>query len=587
MRHAWLFCAPEHDFSDLTSMDPSEIGENILQLGRQLYDEGSLPEHPTWAKEESPEFEDSLNLWEQAVQEDAGPLYTQLVQRAFRQAEAAYFQMGRLEPRLSALRWCMCMCWLASRSALIIESSPSGQCNAIDPKRSMETNLRSKQTIFGWLKNLVKEPKIMAIYDFDLVGNGIWHSGGRESVPEDFKNEWARRGVEFDIARMCAQAMLLEPESANAAAPRLRMVQPLGTADLQLLLPHVPRLIMEKHGWVALERPLPFEEEKFHVDGPLLHIEVPLPPEPDLTNPEVYAKLERGEDLGKGLQEDGLPGALHGSVGLLYAAACYEENISNIQMYIGALQLDGFFRSLLRYGPIFRNLSFADVVSIPAETLQLLGLVGNRLHTLDLQGCGINQALIEDLANSLVFLPNLRRLDLANNQMETAACLKLISELCERRIDIDMIRLDGNPLGNPEIFRNEVAGLLAQRGESAVAGGEIVFHLGDSAVRWCSASRPGCLAHTIREDAFNMPMATSFKELRRVAEMRKKRLKSYEENDPAAKSSGGRDWLMRQRATAQKILENSVMSAYKSELLAVRDKEEPMSPTASVSPKSP
>ena len=51
---------------------------------------------------------------------------------------------------------------------------------------------------------------------------------------------------------------------------------------------------------------------------------MPPPPQFDLDDPEVRSKVERGEDLGKAHQEDGLPGALHGSVGLLYAATAFE-----------------------------------------------------------------------------------------------------------------------------------------------------------------------------------------------------------------------------------------------------------------------
>ena len=38
--------------------------------------------------------------------------------------------------------------------------------------------------------------------------------------------------------------------------------------------------------------------------------------------------------------------------------------------------------------------------------------------------------------------------------------------------------MDGNPLGTPEVFKNEVATLLANRGESVIAGGDLVLHLG-------------------------------------------------------------------------------------------------------------
>ncbi|CAJ1359934.1 unnamed protein product, partial [Effrenium voratum] len=92
----------------------------------------------------------------------------------------------------------------------------------------------------------------------------------------------------------------------------------------------------------------------------------------------------------------------------------------------------------------------------------------------------------------------------------------------------------------------QVATLLATRGESVIAGGDLVLHLGDDAVRWCAVPREGSLARRLREEG-DVVRTTSLKEMDRMVAQTEMQLVKWETNDPKAASAGGRDWLRRKR----------------------------------------
>lgn len=551
-REAFTFLAPENSSEDVIIMDGETVGRWILEVGHRLFEEGSLPGLPSWEQEESPELRVSLKAWEDALSVPMGPNFAELVEKAFKQAEAGFFQLGRLAPRLAALRWCSCMAWVRFRTLAVMEaSSGGGNCSIPQGAASRDACEQAKRFIFKALDSVVSEPKVRVLFDYDLVGEGVWHGGGKEPLPEESEDEWHRRSCEFDICRIAHQVERAPPVDVNASMPRLLVMQPFGTPHKRLRLAEVPRMILDRNKWYTEVANMPLLNlcSKSAVVGPILHMEVPPPPDFDLEDPEVRSKVERGEDLGKAEQEDGLPGALHGSVGLLYAALAFEEEIVNVHFHPGSLLLEGLMEMFVHYGPKLRTISLAGNAGfVNEDSLSLLTLAGDTVKTLDLEGCDLDPSYLEGILNTVKSLRALQVLDLAGNKLDGPTALNLVAALCDNRIDLDILRLDGNPLGTPEVFKNEAATLLATRGESVVAGGDLVLHLGDDAVRWCATPKDGCLAWRLREEGGDVVRTTSLKEMDRMVAQTEVQLQRWEASDPrAAKSAGGRDWLRRKR----------------------------------------
>eukprot|EP00913_Durusdinium_trenchii_P026804 g25143.t1 len=264
---------------------------------------------------ESPELRVSLKAWEDALSVPMGPNFAELVEKAFKQAEAGFFQLGRLAPRLAALRWCSCMAWVRFRTLAVMEaSSGGGNCSIPQGAASRDACEQAKRFIFKALDSVVSEregvtegePKVRVLFDYDLVGEGVWHGGGKEPLPEESEDEWHRRSCEFDICRIAHQVERAPPVDVNASMPRLLVMQPFGTPHKRLRLAEVPRMILDRNKWYTEVANMPLLNlcSKSAVVGPILHMEVPPPPDFDLEDPEVRSKVERGEDLGKAEQED-------------------------------------------------------------------------------------------------------------------------------------------------------------------------------------------------------------------------------------------------------------------------------------------
>jgi len=579
-REALTLLAPEFTPADLALMDAHHIGPYIAELGDRLYEEGCLPGLPTWELEESPEVMESIQLWKEAMKEPTTHIFNKKVQKAAEQADAGYLQMGNLAPRMSSLRWSCCMRWLAARSEAVEACSAGGALGTVSVELSKQASHEAKSWIFERLHALLSEPPVLAIFDYDLLGEGCWHGGraGKEPLPVEAKQEWFRRGFEFDTIMLCHQIMNMPPAELNPSAPTIFMVRPYGEQHIHLLPPKAPRLIIERNFWNAVMTQASLEDlhTRVRVEGEVLHMEVAPPATFDFDDPDIIAKLQRGEDLGKGHQEEGLPGAIHGSIGLMYAAMCTVEGVVNVHFYPGLLELDGFVQSFLRYGPPLRSLDFSGCSGTLGEgILELLPLAGESLTVLDLSDCGLDGTFVETLIQSLVELTGLRHLDLGGNALNAQATVRLISALSEGRIDIASVRLDGNPFGNSESLRNEVAAQLATRGEQVVAGGELVFSLGDNAVRWCAEPRQGQLAQRLRDEGSEGPRTMSFKELRQATEARRRKLDKMEQQDPEYETLPAKaKWLSGEREKAKGVLESNFMQMYKKELqVAVERKE--------------
>lgn len=566
-REAFTFLAPENVSEDVVIMDGETVGNWILEIGTRLFEEGSLPGLPSWEQEESPEWRVSLKAWEDALDVAMGPRFAELVERSFKQAEAGFYQLGRLAPRLAGLRWLSCMAWIQCRTRAVMEaSSGGGNCSIPTAAASTAACDEAKRFIFKALDTVVSEPKVRVLFDFDLVGEGVWHGGGKEALPDESTDEWHRRACEFDLCRIAHQVEKAPPADVNASIPRLLLMQPYGTPHKRLRLPEVPRMILKRHEWYTQIEKMTLLNlhSKSPIVGPILHIEVPPPPDFDLDDPEIRSKVERGEDLGKAHQEDGLPGALHGSMGLIYAAMAFEEDIVNVRFHPGGILLEGMMEMFLHYGPKLRTISLeGNAGFVTEDALSLLTLAGDTVKTLDLEDCDLNSGHLEAVLHTVKNLRALQILDLAGNKFDGPTALNLVGALCESRIDLEILRLDGNPLGTPEVFKNEVATLLANRGESVIAGGDLVLHLGDDAVRWCPAPREGSLARRLREEGGDVVRTSSLKEMDRLVAQTEAQILKFQQNDPAAKSAGGRDWLRRRRQQNAKVWSSPALKFYR------------------------
>ncbi|CAK9037296.1 unnamed protein product [Durusdinium trenchii] len=465
-REAFTFLAPENSSEDVIIMDGETVGRWILEVGHRLFEEGSLPGLPSWEQEDSsPELRVSLKAWEDALSVPMGPNFAELVEKAFKQAEAGFFQLGRLAPRLAALRWCSCMAWVRFRTLAVMEAG--GNCSIPQGAASRDACEQAKRFIFKALDSVVSEREGVTegvMYSLSSLARRYGMEGGKEPLPEESEDEWHRRSCEFDICRIAHQVERAPPVDVNASMPRLLVMQPFGTPHKRLRLAEVPRMILDRNKWYTEVANMPLLNlcSKSAVVGPILHMEVPPPPDFDLEDPEVRSKVERGEDLGKAEQEDGLPGALHGSVGLLYAALAFEE--LTVHFHPGSLLLEGLMEMFVHYGPKLRTISLAGNAGfVNEDSLSLLTLAGDTVKTLDLEGCDLDPSYLEGILNTVKSLRALQVLDLAGNKLDGPTALNLVAALCDNRIDLDILRLDGNPLGTPEVFKKRSGDLAGHK----------------------------------------------------------------------------------------------------------------------------
>merc|ERR1719235_58638 len=188
------------------------------------------------------------------------------------------------------------------------------------------------------------------------------------------------------------------------------------------------------------------------------------------------------------------------------------EKCINAKIYPSIFEVDNFFEQFLKYTtPLTTlDLSGAEPGMVDEDVLELLKLCGPSLKFLDLERCGIDASLVEPLSDTCEALHGLQHLDLAFNDLDAPAGTQLIQALAAqrdllpmagggprkgpRRADLWSIRFDGCPIGDPHDFRQDVAGLLASRGDHVVAGGELVLHLGVDGVRWFAEPRQNTLA---------------------------------------------------------------------------------------------
>mmetsp|Transcript_64857 Transcript_64857/g.154857 ORF Transcript_64857/g.154857 Transcript_64857/m.154857 type:complete len:667 (+) Transcript_64857:60-2060(+) len=542
---------------EVENLEAQAFGPLIAEIGKSLITHGAAGQtsHVPFQHEPSLEIAESLEIWDRVIVEETSDHFFDDVVRIADLAFSGYKSLGTLGEKLAALRWACSTRWLAGRALACKPRALGTNCRSPDPVTSHKEAFQAKAAIIKMLKELAVDPSILAMFDYDLVGYGVWHSGGREPLPEEATNEWWRRFAEMDLMALWRQVQRLPPPELDASIPVLTLLQLYPEPNWELPLPLAARAIMEKHGWLvevrqpAINGHLP---DKALIQGPLLLADAPELWQPDLADPSVFESIQRGEDQGKGHQSEGLPGALHGSVGMIMAAMCAQESLRNIRIYPGLLKIQGFAEVFLRYSPSICSLEFRHCHElINLALLHQLSLVGENLQILDLEDCGLDGSHMEALAKALRFMPGVRQLDLSGNEIDGQAGIRFIRMLAESRVDVAQLRMDRNPIGDKRGFTEEVATILATRGERVVAGGEIVFDLTGESMRW--AAQPGTTGMTI-----------PIKALHKHAVQRK----VFVESIAAEKSqySAGSDWLAKHRKHHDVLVNHPIMKIWQKEV---------------------
>jgi len=525
---ALALLTPQARHCDLGELNPLTVGMSMVNIGTRMKDEGSFP-GGHYVVESSLEFDESIDCLRKSLDPVTCHEFHAFIQQAAKQAEAGYGTLSTWGPKLAALRWLCCIWWLASRVEIVNAVSVGACFGTIDPRASADACRKAKDDMFGWINELIHKAPLLKVYDFDLIGYGVYMNKRAEPMPRGGTNEWFRRQMQLDLAALCRQVKDLPPADLNRTEPRLHILRPYGTLTWMLPPPEALRFIVEKHDWYC-QAEMPSIDEapaKVVVEGLVMHMDTPPPVEFDFKDPEVIAKVQRGEDLGKGCQEDGLPGAIHGSIGLLFAGIMGVEQCVNAKLYPSLLEVDGFLECFMRYTTRLTTLDLSGCEGqMDEEFLEFLAYAGPSLRLLDLEKCGLESSHVDQLTETCEKLTGLQHLDLAYNELDAAAATSLITSLAEqrgalplgvplrgpRRVDLTSIRFDGCPVGDPHEFRQDIAGLLAARGDQVVAGGELVLYLGVDGVRWFAEPRPLTLAARRRDDTLIMA-ATSFEEL--------------------------------------------------------------------------
>eukprot|EP00929_Paragymnodinium_shiwhaense_P088294 TRINITY_DN48588_c0_g1_i1.p1 TRINITY_DN48588_c0_g1~~TRINITY_DN48588_c0_g1_i1.p1 ORF type:complete len:687 (+),score=111.69 TRINITY_DN48588_c0_g1_i1:80-2062(+) len=557
-REAYPLLAPEYRAADLIPLRPPELGPQVHELGERLYTEGSLPGLDGWEWEESPEAEQSLAAWKEAIQQPGCAEFLELVKKSSRLSFAAYYQATKLQPQMALFRWTCTMRWLESRAILCADAAAGGALGTIDPVESRKALVKVKEWILEQAREIVTKPALLSMTDLDLLGNGVWLKGTREDIPKEARNLWYRRGMEYDVAMLCLQISQLPPVEINDVGqglPVYVLKQPYGTPDWRLRPQDSAKYILERHGWNAtlFQAPIDRVPEEQLLTGMVMHMTLPPPPEIDLDDPDIIEKIQRGEDLGKGAQADGLPGSIHGSVSLYYCLLISNDGLENVAFRNEMLEIEGFVPHIMRYAPPLRSLDFGpfrvptesadeEQVTVPGcadsmheGILRMLPLSGETLNYLDLEGCNIGPEHVDILIEAFSRLPGLIQVDLTDNRLDDEAALKLMSTLSTRRIDIATIRLDQNPIQDRAAFRDKLAAILSDRAGQVVGGGDLVLHCGDQSMVWKSSTHTGTGVEELLRDYSGRVVGTSLKDLEvnNKSNSRKLENETNDSRDPA------------------------------------------------------
>jgi hypothetical protein len=492
------------------SQNIKDIGTIVLEIAERLSLEGSpLYYRPALgADEEDPEplrppneLTESIELFRAAVASPRAADFAENLRKSMTMAEFNLHLAYGLRARCAACRWYCCLLWLAHRAEVIAGTAVGGSVSAVSDEKMADAAYRAKFKIHEALSELVEHPGELAVFDDDLLGYGVWHNGGREPLPDDAKDLWNQRGTEFDIAMLSFQVHALPPLSLNLAMPVLRLRKPYGSPFSSLEPFKAPRKILEGRGWgVELKRPpidkLPAESL---IQGLVLHAEHP---------------------------EKALPPEGAGSAGMLFAATCNVEKIDNARLYPEVVGIPGFLEVFLQNATSLRRLDLrGSAMDVPM--LQLLPLA-HWLININLSNCGINGAMVTDLVEVLDKIQSLQVIDLSYNNLEGDDALDFIRMLTAwRRVDLAVVRLDGNPLGDDEdAVREGIEELLELRGRYNINSGDLVSAVKGGEVKWRKQPKPGTMRACTLENR-NEPTIMNIAEIAACVDGLEERSKAF------------------------------------------------------------
>merc|ERR1712023_540165 len=115
--------------------------------------------------------------------------------------------------------------------------------------------------------------------------------------------------------------------------------------------------------------------------------------------------------------------------------------------------------AMLKNAPPIVHLDLSSV-PIRVSDLHIVPMVGASLKSLDLEDCGIGHEHVDALVALVERLPRLEHLDLASNNLDSEAALRLIESLVDKSLNVETLRLANNPLGDLDSLQDAVLDLL-------------------------------------------------------------------------------------------------------------------------------
>lgn len=543
------------------SQNVKDIGTLILEIGNRLAVEGSpLYYRPALREDEQEpepirppnELTESIELFHTAFNAPRAKDFAENLRKAATMAEFSLHLAHGLRARGAACRWYCCLLWLAFRAEALTANAAGGCVSAKSDEKMAEAAYRAKLKIHEAIAELVEHPGELSAFDHDLLGYGVWHNGGREPLPDDAKDPWNQRGAEYDIAMLSQQVYELSPQSLNLAMPVLRLRLPYGpplntVLNFSSIEPFkAPRKILEGRGWgVELRRPpidkLPAESL---IQGLVLHAE-----HPDVLSPK---NLDMGE---KELPPEGA-----GSAGMLFAAVCNVEGIENARLYPEVVALDGFLEVFLKNAKSVRCLDLRGS-SVDVSLLQLLPHAF-WLVNLNLSNCDIDGEMVEDLINVLAKMPSLQVIDLSFNNLDGEDALMFIRMLTTwRKIDLAVIRLDGNPLGDDEeVVRDGIEELLERRGRMTINCGDLVSAVKGNEAKWRKQPKPGTMRACVLENR-NEPTIMNIAEIGACVDGLSEQLRAFTK-DPEPKPQASLERHLEDRRFVARLKQHPALQVW-------------------------
>jgi len=239
-----------------------------------------------------------------------------------------------------------------------------------------------------------------------------------------------------------------------------------------------------------------------------------------------------------------------GSVGLLFAATCIAEKVENARLYPQCVAVDGFLEVFLQNATSVRCLDLRGS-AMDASLLQLLPLA-HWLVNINLSNCGIDGELVTDLVEMMNRMPCLQVIDLSYNKLEGDDALDFVKMVTAwRRIDVSVIRLDGNPLGEDEdAVREGIEEFLEHRGRRVIRSGDLVSHVKGGEVKWRKQPTPGTMRACPLENR-NEPTIMNISEMAACVDRLQENNRAFKESGASSATAAHEKYLRERRMIAR------------------------------------